>query len=186
MTSRGLDEEMILRLLDAAERRLEGEWVLVGDALAAIWFSPARVTEDVDLVGLAGTNDERLALMQLAQEIGLPVEAVNSAADFFLRKIQGWRDHLEVLRQSSRLTIYRPSPTLFLLLKLRLGEQDLDDSLGLLAFAQAHGLDVDRTRVIAAIDALTPSDDAALAQRRAQLRTALISAPRSASPEHES
>lgn len=173
VTPRGLDEATILRLLDAAERRLEGEWVLVGGALAAIWFSPARVTEDVDLVGLAGSNEERLALMQLAQDIGLPVEAVNSAADFFLRKVQGWRDHLEVLRQSPRLTIYRPSPTLFLLLKLRLGEQDLDDCLGLLAFARAHGLDVDRPRVLAAIDALTPTGDAALAARREHLRTAL-------------
>ncbi|MBX3274263.1 MAG: hypothetical protein KF729_28610 [Sandaracinaceae bacterium] len=171
--SRGLDEARILRLLEAAERRLEGEWVLVGGALAAIWFSPSRVTEDVDLVGLQGTNEERLALMQLAQEEGLPVEAVNSAADFFLRKIPGWRDELEVLRRAARLTVYRPSPTLFLLLKLRLGEQDLEDCAELLAFARTHDLEVDRERVVAALDALGPTDDAALAVRRTALRAAL-------------
>jgi hypothetical protein len=166
---------MIERLLDAAERRLEGEWLLVGGALAAIWFSPARVTEDVDLVGLGGTNEERLALMGLAQEVGLPVEAVNSAADYFVRKIPDWRSGLEVLRRTPRLTIHRPTPTLFLELKLRLGEQDLDDCLALLAFARSHGLTVDHARVIAAIDRLPPTDDAALAQRRRELREALSS-----------
>jgi hypothetical protein len=164
---------MILRLLDAAEERLQGEWLLVGGALAAIWFSPSRVTEDVDLVSLSGTNEERLALMRLAQEVGLPVESVNSAADFFVRTIGGWRDQLEVLRRTAHLTIYRPTPTLFLLLKLRLGEQDLDDCLALLSFARSRGLHVDGARVVTAIEALAPSEDAALIRRRAQLRAAL-------------
>ncbi len=78
-----LDRARIERFLDAACDRLEGEWLLVGGAAAAIWFMDGRVTEDVDLIGLAGTPAERRQLMELATEEGLPVEAVNSAADFF-------------------------------------------------------------------------------------------------------
>jgi hypothetical protein len=164
---------MIVRLLDAAEQRLHGEWLLVGGALSAIWFSPLRVTEDIDLIGLSGTNAERIALMELAEEIGLPVEAVNSAADFFVRKIPNFRADMEVLRQTKQATIYRPSPTLFLLLKLRLTEQDLDDCLQLLAFARREGLPIDHTRALDAIDALPLSEDEALIERRVRLRAAL-------------
>src|SRR5262245_47050514 len=56
-----------------------------------MWFVEGRVTEDLDLFGLAGTQTQRLALMELALEAGLPVEAVNSTADFFVRRIAGWR-----------------------------------------------------------------------------------------------
>lgn len=170
---RGLDTATITRLLEVAERRLEGEWLLVGGALAAIWFSPDRVTEDVDLVSLTASNDARFALMALAQEVGLPVEAVNSAADYFVRKVPGWRDDLEVLRKTERLTLYRPSATLFLRLKLRLGEQDLDDCLALIEHARARAIAIDREAVIAAIDALPPTDDSAQRSRRDRLRSAL-------------
>lgn len=47
MPTRALDSSSIERLLALAEARLEGEWLLVGGALASIWFSPARVTEDI-------------------------------------------------------------------------------------------------------------------------------------------
>lgn len=173
MTHRGLDAEAIERLLDAATDRLEGEWILVGGALAAIWFSPTRVTEDVDLVGLAGTNEQRLALMRLAQDVGLPIEAVNSAADFFVLRNPRWRDDIEVLRRGPRSVLYRPTPTFFLLLKMRLGEQDLDDCLKMIEHASDHGLALDRARVIAAIDALAATEDAPLRDRRARLRARL-------------
>ncbi len=171
VASRALDTSAVRALLDAAERRLAGEWLLVGGALASIWFSPDRTTEDVDLIGLSGTNEERLALMDLASEVGLPVEAVNSAADYFVRKTTGWRDQLEVLRKTERLTVFRPTTTLFLLLKIgRLTEQDLEDCLRLLDFADREGLSIDRDRVRAALDELPPGDDEALRARRASLR----------------
>ena len=174
MPARALDTSAVLALLDLAEQRLEGEWLLVGGALAGVWFSPERMTEDVDLIGLAGTNAERLALMDLANTLGLPIEAVNSAADYFVRKTPGWREELEVLRRTERLTILRPTPTFFVVLKLgRLTEQDLDDCLRLLDFAVRDGLTVDRGRLRAAIDALPATSDEPLRARRSALREAL-------------
>ena len=167
------DRQRVERLLALAGERLPGEWLLVGGAAAAAWFSPERTTEDIDLIGLAGTQAERFALMDLAVEAGIPVEAVNSAADFFVRRVADWRDQLVELHRGPTATIYRPSATLFLLLKLgRLSETDLDDCLALLAHCKDLE-QVDRTRVIAALGHPAESPDQALAARRLALSAAL-------------
>jgi hypothetical protein len=167
------DRARIEALLHLAGERLEGEWLLVGGASAAAWFSPARTTEDLDLIGLAGTQAERFSLMELAAAAAIPIEAVNSAADFFVRRIPDWRQQLVELHRGSRATIFRPSATLFVLLKLRrLTETDLDDCTALLRHVRATGEAIDRVRVVAALDALVDTADAALARRREALRAA--------------
>jgi hypothetical protein len=164
------DRARIDALVERAGEKLDGEWVLMGAAAAVAWFSPARTTADIDLIGLAGTQAERLAVMDFAVEVGLPIEAVNSVADFFVRRIPDWREQLVVLHRGSRATIHRPNATLFLLLKVgRLSETDLDDCTRLLATSET----IDRDRVIAALDALPSTDDADLGARRASLRASL-------------
>jgi hypothetical protein len=173
-----LDRTRILAFLDAAERSLVGDWVLVGGALVAVWLAPRRVTEDIDLIGLSETGAERMALMELAEREGLPIESVNSAADFFLFRIAGWRDELAPLRTGGRARILRPSPLLFLLLKIgRLSEQDLSDCEAALDRVDVEGNDLDRPRVLRALADLAPTDDEALALRRERLR-ARLAAPR--------
>lgn len=168
------DQARIAAFLELAGARLTGDWLLIGGAAAAAWFAVERTTEDLDLIGLGGTAAERLALMDLAGDAGLPIEAVNSAADFFVRRIASWRDQLVLLVQGSHATIYRPNATLFLLLKVaRLTAIDLEDCLGLLAHCAATGEVVDAARVGAGLDALPATADAALAARRSSLRAAL-------------
>jgi hypothetical protein len=174
MATTRFDRSRIDALLQTAGERLDGEWLLVGGAAAAAWFSPSRTTEDIDLISLSGTQEARLALMELAADVALPVEAVNSAADFFVRRIADWRDHLVELMRGSRATIYRPTATLFLLLKLeRLSEADLDDCLAMIAHCTEMGESIDLDRVGHRIDALASTDDRELAGRRARLRDAL-------------
>ena len=170
-----LDRERLEALLSAMAERLQGDWLLVGGALAALWLDePSRTTEDVDLVGLSGAPEERLALMQFAEDMGLPIEAVNSAADFFVRRIPGWQEEIEIFRTGPKSRIYRPTPTLFLLLKIdRLSEQDLGDCLATIRKVRGAGLRLDSTRVLSTLDALTPSD-APLQERRRLLRQALL------------
>jgi hypothetical protein len=168
------DRSRIQALVERAGARLDGGWLLVGGSAAAIWFAPERTTEDVDLVGLEGTQDERLALMDLAAEASIPVEAVNSAAAYFIRKIPDWRDHLVEVTRGQRATIYRPTATLFLLLKIgRLSETDLEDCLALLAYCEEHADNLDRERLRMAVSGLPATDDAGLRDRRATLLTAL-------------
>lgn len=140
----------------------------------SLWLEPRRVTEDLDLVAVSERGDERLRLLDLAADLGLPVEALNSAADFFVYRIDGWRDDLEILHRGARGTVYRPSPTLFLLLKIRrLSFRDLDDCRSLLRRVRADGLPLDRARVLAAIEALPPAGEAPVSERRRELIEAI-------------
>ncbi|HEX2844775.1 MAG TPA: hypothetical protein VHP64_05945 [Candidatus Limnocylindria bacterium] len=173
------DRARIQGLLELAGERLTGEWLLIGGAAAAAWFAPVRTTEDIDLVGLGGSSGERFALMELAASAAIPVEAVNSAADFFVRRVDGWRAQIVPLHRGTSATIYRPTATLFILLKLnRLSAVDLEDCLALVEHCEKSGEAIDRVRVLAWIDALPPTRDASLGERRARLRAALATAPR--------
>ena len=169
-----LDHDRLDALLTAACERLDGEWLLVGGALVALWLEPGRVTQDIDLIGLRGVAQERYALVDFAVSQGLPAEAVNSAADYFVQKIDGWRGELELFRSGTRGRIFRPSPTLFLLLKLgRLSPRDLADCEALCARAAIDRLPIDRVRLFQALGALAPPADAELALRRESLRQAI-------------
>jgi hypothetical protein len=165
------DRERLDALVSAVCDRLEGEWLLIGGAVAALWFDPRRTTEDVDIMGLGGTSSERLALLELADSLGLPVESMNSAADFFVQRIADWRAQLVPFRSGAKSVVYRPTATLFLLLKVRrLDERDLGDCRALVATGESF----DRARVTAALDALPAPPDTALAARRAELRALIV------------
>jgi len=166
-----LDRDRIERVVRTVADRLTGDWLLVGGALVAVWLEPERTTEDVDLVSLAGTSGTRFELLELAEELGLPVEALNSAADFFVQRIPGWRDELEVLHRGRKSVVYRPSPTLFLLLKIRrLSARDLADCMALLDAS----LPVDASRVLRAIKELPSVEAEDVTQRREELRKRLL------------
>jgi hypothetical protein len=191
-----LDRRRLLALLADAGEPLDGEWLVVGGAAAAAWFADSRTTDDVDLVAREATRGDRIAVMDLAVALGLPVEAVNSSADYFLRRVDRWHGELVPLVQAgagwcrlvqagagwcrlvqgSRAVIYRPSPTVFLLLKLaRLSAVDLDDCLALLAHCQRAGEAIDVGRVVLALAALPGADDGgARGARRKALAAALV------------
>jgi hypothetical protein len=169
-----LDRPRIAAVVDAVIDRLPGDWLLIGGGLVALWLEPRRLTEDIDLIGLPGSAADRLALLGLANDLGLPVEALNSAADFFVHRITDWRAHLVLFRSGATGRVFRPSATLFLLLKLaRLSEQDLADCLSLLDPARAEASGIDLERVLAAMAALPPAADPQAASRRDRLRQAL-------------
>jgi hypothetical protein len=148
------DRDRIAAFLEAAGEVLDGEWLLAGGAAAIAWFATVRTTEDIDLVPLESTNAKRVALLDLAAARGLPIEAVNSTVDYFVRRVPGWREHLEVLHAGPRATIYRPDATLFLLLKVRrLSETDLADCLALVEHCVATGAPIDREQVLLELDA---------------------------------
>jgi len=98
---------------------------------------------------------------------------VNSAAEFFVNRIPDWREQVEPFRAGAVGRVLRPSPTLFLLLKLaRLSDTDLADCVALLDRVCAEGLALDSARVLAALR-LPRSEDAALEARRAALERGL-------------
>ncbi len=169
-----LDRARIDTVVRAVADRLKGDWLLVGGGLVALWLEPRRVTEDVDIVGIRGSAADRLDLLGLARELGLPIEALNSAADFFVYRVADWREQIEVFWEGAQGRIYRPSGTLFLLLKIhRLSARDLDDCIALMNRVAGDGSPLDVPRVVQALDGLPPAQDAALGDRRARLRSVL-------------
>lgn len=169
-----LDRARLRALIEAAGEALNGDWVLLGGAVAALCFRADRVTEDIDLVPLGGAAERRYELMDFALSEGLPVEAVNSAADFFLRREPGWQDDLELLHVGSTAKIFRPKATLFLVLKCgRMSEADLADCVAQIAEARGRGCPIDAARVLARIDAADRASGDEARRRRARLRDAL-------------
>lgn len=165
-----LDRAAIERVVHAIGERLDGRWLLVGGAAIALWLDPRRLTEDVDIVSISPTGGERLALLELAEALGLPIESVNSAADFFVRRIDGWDRDVELLHQGPRAAVYRPNATLMILTKVRrLSQRDLDDCELVLAAATR----LEHERILAALASLPGTEDEALAERRERLRARL-------------
>lgn len=162
-----LDRDRLDAIVTAVCDRLEGDWLLIGGAIAALWFEPRRTTEDVDILGVAGKASDRFALFALADSLGIPIESMNSAADFFVQRIPDWQSQMVLFRSGPKGRVFRPTATLFLLLKLgRLDERDLDDCRALITFGETF----DRPRVSAALDALPAPADADVAARRLELR----------------
>lgn len=124
-----LNKKVLSQFLDRAVEQLKGEWLLVGGTLLPAVGLDVRATVDIDLVGLSAKESaQSLELMELAEELKLPVETVNQAAAFFVHKAGYTKSDLLPLRKSRNCVIYRPSLLLYWKLKLaRMTETDAID-----------------------------------------------------------
>lgn len=148
-----LTRDLLERFLRIAGDRLTGDWVLMGGTVLTVVGITHRVTLDIALAGPEGaTNAETLALMEIAQSLGLAPETINQAGALFLRRVPGWQDDLVLLHRGATAAIHPPGVTLLVLLKLgRLGEADLADCQAMIAWGRRHGEPADTRRLEAAI-----------------------------------
>lgn len=123
--------EQYQNFLNNVVAELEGEWVIIGGSLLAIINAESRVTSDIDLCSIDElSNEKRINLMKIAQQSGLSVEAINPAADFFLKQIPHWRQSLVLLQTGAKGCLYRPSLKLYIELKLsRSSSTDFTDCI---------------------------------------------------------
>jgi hypothetical protein len=140
-----IERHLLSRFLELAGERLAGDWVVIGGTVLSLLGGGQRVTVDIDVAGPEDAGmAETLVLFGIAEELGLPPEAINQAAAFFLHRVPGWREHLVPVHTGPRARILVPDATLFVLLKLgRLTEADLADCLAMLALAGRRGWPVD-------------------------------------------
>ncbi len=110
---------------------LEGDWLVTGGSLLAMINSEYRVTSDIDICPIDEmTNEKRLHLMDIADQLKLPIEAINPAADFFVRQIPNWKSSIVLMKKGQKGQLYRPDIELYFNLKLsRLSESDFEDCL---------------------------------------------------------
>ena len=148
-----MDRKLLHRFVKLMADRVRGQWVIIGGAVLPLLDASSRYTEDIDIVGpSSSTQKDTLALMNIAQELKLPIEAINQAASFFLHKISRWQDELVLIHKGKGIRIFRPTPTLFLLLKIsRLSEYDLEDCLNMMKYANLKKEVIDVKRVSKAI-----------------------------------
>lgn len=132
-----ISPEIMRNFVAVAADQLKGSWVIIGGSVLHLLNIAARQTEDIDLAGpLTSTQAESLKLMELAESLGLPVEAINQAGAFFLYKIPGWDRKLILVHKGLTGSIYRPNLELFFELKLaRLTEADMNDCLNYLEYS---------------------------------------------------
>lgn len=94
--------------------QIDCDWVIIGGSLLALLKATNRSTTDIDICSLDElTNERRLHLMNIAQKSGLPIEAINPAADFFLRQISDWKKSLVFFKVGLKGSLYRPSLELY-------------------------------------------------------------------------
>jgi hypothetical protein len=144
-----LDQKTLRRFMELAGDRLSGDWVIIGGCVLHILGIGQRTTFDIDVAGPKEAGmDQAVTLMEIAEEMGLPVESINQAGAFFLQRIEAWEEQVVAIHRGETATFHVPSATLFLLLKLgRLTEADLSDCLRIIEHARERDEPIDSERV---------------------------------------
>ena len=72
--------------------------MLIGGTVLPLLGIDHRVTMDIDLIPLKPDkeNSSLLSLMELAEKLDLPVETINSAGLYFLKKIPNYHTELVI------------------------------------------------------------------------------------------
>ncbi len=130
--------------------QIDCDWVIIGGSLLILLKASDRATTDIDICPLGElTNERRMHLMTVAQDSGLPIEAINPAADFFLRQIPGWKESLILFKTGKNGNLYRPSLALYFKLKLgRASDSDILDCISFLKWYQKNGLLYDKDELL--------------------------------------
>ena len=117
--------------------QIDCDWLIIGGSLLVLLRASERATTDIDICSLGElTNERRLQLMDIALQSGLPIEAINPAADFFLKQIPGWKESLILFKSGTNGNLYRPSIELYF--KLKLNRSSQSDILDCISFLDWH------------------------------------------------
>ncbi len=137
------------KFLELITENLQGDWVIIGGALLAVLNADGRATADIDMCPVGElTNEMRLELMDLAIKAGLPIEAINPSADFFLRQIPNWKSAIVPFKKGLKGTIFRPSLELYLKLKLNRGtDSDIQDCVSFIKWHKKNLLEIDSEKI---------------------------------------
>lgn len=163
-----LDHNQIRGVLQRLADTHSGDWLLVGGGAVALWLSARRTTQDIDIVPFIAAPEARYALYGVAHDLGFPVEVVNSAADFFVHRIDDWRTMTVELLRGQLGTIWRPTATLLILLKLgRMSERDLEDCLAAVLGAPDE---LDHPRILSAVESADGNTRDVVARRETLAR----------------
>ncbi len=135
-----ITKDLLQKFLLLAGDRLDGDWILIGGTILPILNIDYRVTMDIDLIGKTEKQQsQNIELMDIAIQLGLPVETINQAGSYFLSKIENFENNLIEIYKGKGATIFRPDLFLFLKLKLaRLNETDQMDCIEYIKYSKKN------------------------------------------------
>ena len=144
-----MEKKLLEKFIHLLANKVEGKWIIIGGSVLPLLEASFRHTQNIYILSPPqSTQKDTLTLMEIAQSLGLPIEAINQAASFFLYKIPNWEKELVLIHKSSKTYIFRPSATLYILLKLnRLSETDFEDCKNMIAYAKTHQEPIDKKRI---------------------------------------
>lgn len=166
---KNISENLLKTFFKKASQRLKGEWVLIGGCVPIGLGLGTRSTTDIDFISRKrGDTSEALQLMEVAESVGLPIEAVNQAGAYFLRKVEDYEKHLVVLFKTETFCVFRPDLYLFLKLKIsRLSDSDLSDCMAMIEFCKSELSRADQAEIRRILDEEIKKSDS----RQDRLRT---------------
>lgn len=172
-----IDNKLLMEFIKKAVNRLSGDWIIIGGSVLQLLNIDVRITTDIDVAGPdSATQKDTLTLMDVAAEIGLPVEAINQAASYFLYKIPDWQNSLVLVQAGKLGRILRPNTSLFIKLKLaRLTPSDLDDCLAMLHYAKQQQEQIDAKSLQKLIKITMKTETNGEKKQRMQLLSAELS-----------
>lgn len=148
-----MDSKFLKKFIKILGKRVKGDWIILGGTVLPLLEASSRHTKDIDLAApLHATQKDILTLMDIAESLHLPIEAINQAAGFFLYRIPDWQKEIILFHKGTKANVFRPSATLYLLLKIkRMNETDLDDCLKMIEFSKRQREAIDKNRIISSI-----------------------------------
>ena len=150
------DGRLLVRFVEMAKNSLKGDWLVFGGTVLPLLGEDVRPTLDIDVAALGWDppQSEALKLMEIAETLGLPPEAINQAGAYFVRKAALTPDDCVVVAEGKGCRVFRPGGTAYLLLKIpRLSESDLADCLAWVERCRNVNERIDRGAVESALKA---------------------------------
>ncbi len=131
MKKHAISSPILKQFVEAALKKLTGDWVMIGGTVLPYLGFDHRATMDIDMVGPEDSStQETLKLMEIAESLGLPVETINQAEAYFYFKAQPQKSDLVLLKESKNCRVLRPNAGFFVILKFaRLSQSDLEDCI---------------------------------------------------------
>src|SRR5690606_8293392 len=104
-----INSKLLKKFFTLADKRLSGEWVIIGGVVLHLVDLDYRSTSDIDIIFLNNQNHNEvsLALMEISEKLGLPLNAINRAGEYFLTKANYKRQDLIQVYIGKSITIYR-------------------------------------------------------------------------------
>ncbi len=130
---KSINKRLLNKFIKEAAEQLSGDWVLIGGSAMLLMDIQTHPTMDIDIAGSKNAKQKDiLTLMQIAEKLNLPIEAINQAGAFFLFSIKDWQKQLIQIHKGKNAIFFIPTPSLMILLKIkRMSEIDLIDCLNI-------------------------------------------------------